>query len=321
MSGERSPTVFIVLGVFNPDLPLFEQQLSSLLTQSFQSVRILLVLDGPQNPDVTALATSFQDERIEVIAHSTNVGVHSNFARGLAAALERSRNEADFFAFCDQDDEWHPAKVARQVELMRADPDCGLCHCDARVVDGAGVVIAESMFAYERRSKTCALMDLLVMNSVTGMTAMTTREVAQLACPFPMSGTKEILHDHWLALVAAAHSKVVFLDETLVDYVQHEANELGARAPSHDRIPGSNLLFGGTHYWKRCRRQYTWRRETHQALANVCEASEDLHAADLDGWSGGIGLVKHLASTYVSGQSRQAAQTWRLLAGKMLSAR
>ncbi|NNF76762.1 MAG: glycosyltransferase [Rhizobiales bacterium] len=320
MVGDQSPTVYIILGVFNPSLPLFEQQLHSLLGQSFKSLKILLILDGPQALDVTSLAASFRDERLVALPISANVGVHANFARGLKAALERSQNKGDLFAFCDQDDVWHRDKVARQVELMTAHPEYGLCHSDARLVDMAGNVIAASVFDYEKRSKQFGLMDLLVMNSVTGMTAMSTRTVAELACPFPMSGTKEILHDHWLALVAAAHSRVGFLDQVLVDYVQHGTNQLGAFNPSPRRAPLSNLVFGGREYWQRCVRQYAWRIEAHQALARLCGPSIDLSAADLSDLSGGVRLIKHMTSAWMSGETRQAAQSWRLLAGKMFGA-
>ena len=76
MVGNQSPTVYIVLGVFNPSLPLFEKQLRSLLTQEFKSLKILLILDGPQAEEVTSLARSFSDERIMLVPHSANVGVH-----------------------------------------------------------------------------------------------------------------------------------------------------------------------------------------------------------------------------------------------------
>ncbi len=213
---------------------------------------------------------------------------------------------------------WHQDKVARQVDLLTEQSECGLCHCDARVVDQAGNVIAASLFDYEERSKKFDLMDLLVMNSVTGMTSLATKPIAEMACRFPMSGTDEILHDHWLALVAAAQSNVVFLDQVLVDYVQHGANQLGARNRSSARASMHNLLFGGPDYWQRCKRQYAWRKHTLQALSAACKASNSLQTADITGWRGGVRLFSHMVSSWMAGQARQAAQCWRLLAGKLL---
>ena len=319
MTARRSPLVYVVLGVFDPLLPLFERQLRSLLDQTHQAFEVLLVLDGPQAPETRALITTLKDERLVELEFADNVGVHANYARGLNAALARSRNDSDLFAFCDQDDVWHPDKLTQQASLMASSPGCGLCHCDARVVDAAGKAIAPSMFAYERRSKRTGLLDLLVMNSVTGMTCIASKAVARAASDFPLSATPEILHDHWMALVAAAHSEVTFLDQVLVDYVQHGANELGAKSPSTDAVPGRNLIFGGKAYWQRCKRQYAWRVQALEALSRSPDTSGMLADAEIRGWSGGARLLRYMLSTWMAGEARQSAQSWRLLTGKALS--
>ena len=321
MVSNNTPTVFIVLGVYNPNLELFERQLNSLLAQSFTSFHVLLTLDGPQADEVIALATSLQDERIQLLNHANNVGVHENFARGLRAALEESQKEDDLFAFCDQDDVWHQDKLVRQVEFMGKHAECGLCHCDARVVDERGKIVSPSLFAYERRSTRFGLLDLLVMNSVTGMTALATKNIAELASPFPLSGTPEILHDHWLALVAAAASKVMWLEQPLVDYVQHDANQLGAQPSARIGARSSKSVFLGHVYRRRCARQYEWRRAAFIALSNLGEKPGNLRAANITGWSGGPRLLWRMVSAWFSGEARQSAQVWRLLAGKLLGVR
>ncbi|MEM8688765.1 MAG: glycosyltransferase [Pseudomonadota bacterium] len=317
MAALASPMIYIVLGVYDPVLTLLEQQLRSLLQQSHTRFQVLLVEDGPQTPDLEALVSSLRDERLVRCGFPETVGVHANYARGVEEALRRSQQGDDLFAFCDQDDVWHPDKLRRQVAFLSAHPGRGLCHCDARVVGSDGEILAPSLFAFEKRSKRFGVLDILIMNAVTGMTCLSTKTVMCAAQGFPVAHTQEILHDHWLALVAAAEGEVAFLDEPLVDYVQHTGNELGARDQKEARKPGWNLLFGGVDYWTRCRRQYAWRAETFQVLA----AGRSLSEADITGWSGGTRLVKHMLSSLSLGQSRQAAQSWRLLAGKLLSRR
>ncbi len=319
MAAQSSPMIYIVLGVYRPVLSLFEQQLRSILRQSHTHFQVLLTEDGPQEPEVGALVASLNDERLVRLEHSNTLGVHANYARGVEEALRRSRQGDDLFAFSDQDDVWYPEKLARQVAHLALHPACGLCHCDARVVSMAGETLAPSLFAFEQRSKDFTLLNLLVMNAVTGMTCVINKPIMHAACSFPMMQTREILHDHWLALVAAAESTVLFLDEPLVDYVQHTENELGARDQSHARTPGWNLLFGGAGYWKRCKRQYTWRANTYQALTDASTRARTLRSADITGWLGGAKLVTHMMAAWSRGHSRQAAQTWRLLAGKVLS--
>ncbi|MEM8645947.1 MAG: glycosyltransferase [Pseudomonadota bacterium] len=313
--------VYIVLGVYNPSPALFEQQLRSLLGQSHGRFLVLLTEDGPQAPEVAALVSSLGDDRLVRLEFPDTVGVHANYARGVGQALKRSRQSDDLFAFCDQDDTWHPEKLARQIAHLTAHPACGLCHCDARVVDVDGAGLAPSLFAFEQRSKRFGLLDLLIMNAVTGMTALTTKPVMHAAHDFPVAHTREILHDHWVALVAAAESAVGFLDEPLVDYVQHTENELGARDQKEARRPGWNLLFGGTDYWERCKRQYAWRVEIYEALTAVSGEQRPVSDADITGWPGGVRLLQHMMGSWARGQRRQAAQSWRLLAGKLLSRR
>ena len=116
-----------------------------------------------------------------------------------------------------------------------------------------------SLFEHESRSRSASFADLLIMNSVTGMTAVFRRDVALAAQPFPLSGCRYILHDHWIALVASLLGDIRFIDEPLVDYTQHAAQRDGrasagreacfARAPRQIVAPifanASDSLPGG----------------------------------------------------------------------------
>ncbi len=319
MTIQPNPTVYIVLGIYEPNLQLLERQLRSIQSQTYDHVEVLLALDGPLAPEARQLIAQLRDDRFVELPYADNVGVHMNFARGLKAALAKSDHANDLFAFCDQDDVWHPDKLTRQVELLASRPECGLCHCDARLVDGDGQQIAPSLFAYENRSKRQGLLDLLVMNSVTGMTSLATKRIAQSASGFPMSDTREMLHDHWLALVAARQGEVAFLDEVLVDYTQHSTNQLGAHEQPSPMLPIRNVLFGGAEYWRRCKRQYAWRVCALRALDDKSFVSQQAKGADIRGWTGAARLFRHMVLRWLSGEFRQAAQSWRLLAGKLLS--
>ncbi len=319
MTIKPNPTVYIVLGIYEPNLRFLERQLRSIQAQTYGSFITFLVFDGPLAPEAQNLIAQLKDDRFVELPFKDNVGVHANFARGLTAALSKSQNQDDLFAFCDQDDAWHPDKLARQVELLLSRPECGLCHCDAQLVDQAGEQIAASLFAYENRSKRQELLDILIMNSVTGMTSIATKAVAQSASGFPMCDTPELLHDHWLALVAATHSKVVYLDAVLVDYTQHSANQLGAKPQRAPVMPIGNLLFGGRDYRDRCKQQYGWRVKALRALETTSPDPLQTRRAGLKGWAGAGRLFGHMVSRWLSGEFRQAAQSWRLLVGKFLT--
>jgi glycosyltransferase involved in cell wall biosynthesis len=321
----RDRRVLIVLGLYRPDLELLSGQLRSLVAQTHRNLEVFACADGPLEPAARSLIESFADSRIHIIEFDDRVGVHKNFARGLNEAVAASRDEADLFAFCDQDDVWLPGKLALQVESF-ADPKTSLCHSDARIVSDTGDVIAPSLFAHESRSRSSSFADLLIMNSITGMTAVFRRDVARAAQPFPLSGCRYILHDHWIALVASLLGDIRFIGEPLVDYTQHAANVMGARSAQRSFLRARSPSNRRT-YLRRCFRQFAWRRRaldelrrsfaTHP-IASARLAPGPIHAlfdCDAPGAAGlRLSLVRRL-----SGEWRQADQMWRIWRGKTLS--
>jgi hypothetical protein len=255
---------------------------------------------------------------------SDRAGVHANFANGLRIALSMSRNDGDLFAFCDQDDSWHPEKIARQVAAFN-DLVTSLCHSDARIVARDGELIAPSMFAREARVPDAGLADLLVMNSVTGMTAVFRRDVALAAQNFPLAGCRYVLHDHWVALVASLFGRIRFIAEPLVDYTQHPDNVRGAT--SWSRGGRRNVRLSRTRaYLRKSYREFLWRRRVLETLrrefAHVTPARIQLSEGnprrifDCESlfWSA---LAASLALR-LRGRQRQADQLWRLILGKNL---
>ena len=63
----------------------------------------------------------------------------------------------------------------------------------------------------------------------------------ELALPFPRLHTVTQLHDHWLAMCAAATGGYAVLDEVVQDYVQHGANVVGEHAAEQRGTPSGAL--------------------------------------------------------------------------------
>ena len=324
MNLDRERHVLIVLGLYRPDFKLLSRQLQSLVAQSHRSVEVFVCSDGLIEPAARSLIEGFSDRRIHIVDFGARVGVHKNFARGLNEAIAASRSDTDLFAFCDQDDFWQPEKLAREVARF-ADPLTSLCHSDARIVSGAGETLAGSLFAHESRSRSGSFADLLIMNSVTGMTSVFRKDVARAAQPFPLSGCRHILHDHWVALVASLLGDVRFIEDPLVDYTQHAANVMGARSWQRS-LPRARSSPERRTYLRNCFRQFAWRRRALQELrrsfathptAGGRLATDSVRALfDCDA-SRAAGLSLSLARR-LRGEWRQADQMWRIWRGKTL---
>ncbi|MFM1813567.1 MAG: hypothetical protein RLZ98_262 [Pseudomonadota bacterium] len=63
--------------------------------------------------------------------------------------------KGEFVALCDGDDFWtDPEKLQRQVDYLRANPDCAGCFHDTRLVDATGQTLAESYFQSDQEKFT-----------------------------------------------------------------------------------------------------------------------------------------------------------------------
>lgn len=141
---------------------------------------------------------------------------------------------AEYYFFADQDDVWYPNKMESVLnELKRLEARFGaetpiLVHSDLRLIDMHGRQIHPSMseaqnLQAERRRE---LRHLLVQNNVTGCAMAINRSLRDLALPVP---DEAIMHDWWLAIVAAAFGVIGYLPEPLVGYRQHADNAIGAK--------------------------------------------------------------------------------------------
>jgi hypothetical protein len=143
--------------------------------------------------------------------------------RAFEGVYERVPADVAFVAPCDQDDVWHPAKLARLRAAM--DPGVTLAFCDLRVVDPAGTVLSPTYWR-GRRAGWGDLGEMLATNVVTGAACLVRRDVLDVALPFPPE-LDDCFHDHWLACCALALGELRYVPEALVDYVQHAANVTG----------------------------------------------------------------------------------------------
>lgn len=107
-----------MLPVYNGALFL-EEAIKSVLAQTLQDFEIVVVDDGStdQTPEVLS---QYADPRVRVLRNERNVGLVESLNRGVAEA------QSDLIARLDADDLMLPHRLARQVEYMRAEPECGL---------------------------------------------------------------------------------------------------------------------------------------------------------------------------------------------------
>jgi len=106
-----TPQVSVIIPTCNRP-GLLPTAIQSVLRQSFSDFE-LVVVDDASEDSIDSVVMAVQDNRVRVIRHDRR--------RGAAAARNTGiRNtNGEFVAFLDDDDEWHPDKLTRQVSVLR----------------------------------------------------------------------------------------------------------------------------------------------------------------------------------------------------------
>ena len=230
--------IAVLLSTYNGEKFLGEQ-LDSLLAQSHKNFILVVRDDGSRDRTVSILESYAGDhpERIHFLSRDgVNMGASAGFAFLVGYVLKNKnllRLKSTYMMFCDQDDTWFPEKIEKLLEAMlatEADNDSTLpiiVHSDLEVVSEQNTVIAKSLIGYQGLEiGRNSFPNLVISNLVTGCTALINEPLAEKALPIP---EKAIMHDWWLALVASAFGRLVYLDIPLVHYRQHDNNTIGAK--------------------------------------------------------------------------------------------
>ncbi|KQX22341.1 glycosyltransferase family 2 protein [Variovorax sp. Root434] len=209
------------------------EQIRSICTQTPLPREIVLSDDGSTDDTLAVVRDTLAQcdvaDRIElrVFSNVPPLGVTRNFEQAVRACSH------DLIALCDQDDAWHPGRLARMVAQFESRPDLLLLHTDARLVDAELKPLGSTLFhalevqpvELEAIAHGEAFGVLLRRNLVTGATTVFRKTLLEVALPF----APEWVHDEWLAAVAAAIGRMDVLPEPTIDYRQHASNQIGAR--------------------------------------------------------------------------------------------
>ncbi len=121
---------------------LLQRALASVLRQTWRDLEVIVVVDGP-DPDTIAVLRTIDDPRLRVIANERPLTA----AGARNAGLDRATGE--WIAFLDDDDEWAPDKLDKQLAYAA---DCGpaLITCQSRVLTPTASVVRPKV-AYDNR--------------------------------------------------------------------------------------------------------------------------------------------------------------------------
>lgn len=214
------PLVSILLAVYKPNENWLIEQLISLNKQNYENLNLYVYDDCPEYPTNTEIFNKYiTNFEYKIIRGEVNKGSNKAFEELTKIA------DGDFFAYCDQDDIWEANKISLMMDEFTE--DVTLVCCDLSIIDEHSNKTHESLCDIRKRivykSGYGLAKDLLISNFVTGCAMIVKKEVALKSIPF----LDELLHDQWIAIIAALDGKIKFVDKSLVKYRQHGNNQTG----------------------------------------------------------------------------------------------
>lgn len=218
--------VNILLSTYNGERFLAEQ-IKSIQEQTYSDWSLLIRDDGSKDQTREIIQNFInQDERIRFINADevVNLGVIKSFYTLL------HYEEADYYFFSDQDDIWLPDKLQTSLDQAQhySNQEPLMIYMDLKVVNQDLEVMTESMIRTQSHHANTELVQELTENTVTGGVSMINHALAKL-----WTQTDDIImHDWYLALLATAFGKLVYIDQAGELYRQHTDNVLGARTLS-----------------------------------------------------------------------------------------
>ena len=203
--------VSVVIPVFNR-MDWVEEALQSVLQQTHSTLEILLCDDGSDSETASAL-----DRLVEL--DSSRICVLHLPHRGAGSSREAGRRAArgEFIQYLDSDDRLHPEKFERQIDALRAHPECGIAYGRTRLIDPDGKVIKES---YKRiQEKEFLFPGLLVDRWWCTHTPLYRREVCdRIGAWTDLRYSQDWEYD---ARAGALKTKLIYVDAVVSDHRTH----------------------------------------------------------------------------------------------------
>lgn len=216
--------VSIAMATYNGERFILKQ-LQSLADQEMLPTE-LVICDDMSSDGTVDIIEAFAKTApfaVRLYRNETRLRFSENFMKAIGLCRER------YIAFCDQDDIWHPAKVARSVISLQSS---GALMCSHRVdlIDKNGKPIGAS----SNISNNTILRGLSFSpwGVFLGFTCTIDKRLLALIDPTIrprdlIEYDKPMSHDRWFYFVAATFGMVSYIDEPLALYRQHDGNVFG----------------------------------------------------------------------------------------------
>lgn len=209
--------VAILLSTFN-GIKFLKQQLDSLYEQTYPNIKILVRDDGSTDGTQQFLKAEQLKGALELLESQKNLGATQSFFELIRQA---ALTDADYIAFCDQDDIWLPDKIDCAVSALSVVADRpGLFCSRLEIVDEQ-----LNSLGLTPKPRKIGFGNALVENIAVGCSIVLNRKALEIICKHLPDNV--YIHDWWCYLVISCFGEVIFENTPHLKYRQHANNSIG----------------------------------------------------------------------------------------------
>ena len=204
--------VSVIIITYKRPIEILERAVSSVLNQSYHSIELIVVNDAPEEINlkqrIEQRLVDFKDDRITYICHKKNMGANEARNTGLKAS------KGQYIAFLDDDDEWLPTKIEKQVTVLKKDGSIGMVYCGFSIVGAKGDILRKTKI-YDDQNK---LLKKLLESNFIGSTSfpLLRREMLLKLGGFDIDQVSCQEYELWIRI--AESNRIVGIDESLGRY-------------------------------------------------------------------------------------------------------
>lgn len=267
METREEPLVTTVITTCNRSRDIVKRALDSIIKQTYKNIEIIVINDYPIDKrlmeQIENLIVEFSNIRnIKYIVVEKNGGACK--ARNIALNIAKGK----YIAYLDDDDEWLPDKIQRQIDQVNICPDAAIVYCNAIIRYGD---TGKEHRRFEKMQPVGKMFYDILGKNIIG------------SCSFPMfrkdillevGGFREdmpALQDWELYLrILKIHDVVTYVAHPVAIYYFHEGERISAHPENrirafenihiefqeelqNNRKSASNFYLMGTYFYSLCK--------------------------------------------------------------------
>lgn len=210
----KKEKISIVLATYNGEKYLYEQ-LKSIQEQTVQPFEVI-IQDDCSTDNTIEVVCSFENKLpLKIFKNDKNLGFTKNFE----SAIQKSTG--DYIALCDQDDIWEKEKIEKLLAKIN---NHTLVYSNSLLVDTYGKSLGKTLSQKLKNNfiSSKSGVNFIFDNCVSAHAMMFKKELLKYLFPFD----NVMYFDAYIAATASSLDGVIYTNECLVQYRQHDSNTL-----------------------------------------------------------------------------------------------